>query len=55
MEIYRYFRIHTLQSNKLNDFHIWRECLLIILNKQHTTTSGRQLCISLRESLKSIR
>ena len=55
MEIYRYFRIHTLQSNKLNDFHIWRECLLIILNKPHTTTSGRQLCISLRESLKSIR
>ncbi len=48
MEIKSYFSIHTLQSNKLNDFLIWRECLFIVFNKQHTTTSGYQLSISLR-------
>ena len=55
MDIYRYFSNHTLQSNKLNDFKVWRQCLILVLDNHHKTTFGRQLCINLRDYLKTIR
>jgi len=46
-----HFDKYPLQSAKLIDFQLWKECVILIKNKEHLTESGLDKILSLKSAL----